>query len=167
MPTFVKAWCPYCRGPMEVSTDRQELVIACPHCGRDLVPKAAVAYRQSVHPDRTKLWSVVAGTTVLLMALLGFVLRHRIKAAFFLVADELGGNLEAVLCLGLGVLLLVWLVVWMLLPVQLYLSLREIRRRTADLEETTLLCARHLSRLSAQRSTAVPVSDPEPPEAEP
>ena len=45
-------------------------------------------------------------------------------------------------------------VVWMLFPIFVYVGLKDLRRRTAELDRTTKLCAHHLARAAADRDAA-------------
>lgn len=99
-------------------------------------------------PGKRTVWIATAAALVVLLVL-GFFYRHFILSGLDLVAVGTGGRTSAALCLVLALLVLAWLLVWLLFPLFVYLGLRDLRRRTAELDRTMKLCARHLERTTA------------------
>ena len=102
--------------------------------------------------DRNKrtfwIWIAVAGIAIIASGALAYVYRARLRLGLGLLVDETGSKSMAALCLVLGLFVLVCLVLWMLFPLLVYTGLKDLRRRTSELDETTRLCARHLARLT-------------------
>ena len=113
------------------------------------------------NPRGRALWLVLAVVGVLALLVLGLLYRRHLLAGLDLVAEVTGGRMSALLGLALGLLGCAWILVWMLFPFFVYFGLRELRRRTAELERTTDLCARHLAQLTADRQRAKPQPVPD------
>ena len=88
------------------------------------------------------------------MLLLVFFYRRFLLSGLGLVAEATGGRTSAALCLLLGLLALVWLLVWLLFPLFVYLGMRDLRQRTVELDRTMKLCAQHLTRIAADSPAA-------------
>lgn len=97
-------------------------------------------------PRKRAVWLTFAALLVLLVLALVFFYRRFLLSGLDLVAEATGGRLTAALCLALGLLALALLFVWMLFPVFVYFGLKDLRRRTTELDRTMKLCARHLAR---------------------
>jgi hypothetical protein len=95
------------------------------------------------------MWLVICLLAALVLAILGYAYRRFLLSGLDLIAEGTGGRKTALLCVVLGLVALIWLLIWMLFPIFLFFGLRDIRRRTAELDRTTRLCARHLAQLSA------------------
>jgi hypothetical protein len=154
MPALLKGWCVHCRGRIHTTADRRDDVVECPHCGREMAASAAVEYRQSYHRIRRWIWLAVAAGAGLSMGVAGYLYRSTLLAGFDRLVDEAGSRPVAVACLAAALVVLVWVALWMALPILVYIGLKDLRRRAAELNETTKLCARHLARLT--RSPAPP-----------
>jgi len=102
------------------------------------------------------IWLVLAAVGVLALLVLGILYRRHLLSGVDLVAEVTGGRMSALLSLALGLLVLAWIFVWLLFPIFVYFGLRDLRRRTADLERTTELCARHLAQLTAEQQGSKP-----------
>jgi hypothetical protein len=110
---------------------------------------------RSLHASRKRaVWLTVAALLVLVLLVLGYFYRRFLLSGLDLVAEATGSRMTAALSLALGLLALIWLLVWMLFPIFVYFGLRDLRRRTAELDRTTKLCAQHLARAAADRPAA-------------
>jgi uncharacterized Tic20 family protein len=96
----------------------------------------------------------LAALLVLILLVLGYFYRRFLLSGLDLAAEATGSRMTAVLCLALGLLALLWLFIWMLFPIIVYVGLKDLRRRTAELDRTTKLCAQHLARATADRDAA-------------
>jgi hypothetical protein len=101
---------------------------------------------------------IALAVLVAAMLLLVFLYRRFLLSGLDLVGEATGGRTSAALCLLLGLLVLIWLLVWLLFPLFVYLGMRDLRRRTAELDQTMKLCAQHLTRIAA-RTPAVERED--------
>ena len=99
------------------------------------------------------VWIAIAGVLAVLLVL-GFIYRHYLLSGLDLVAEATGSRTSAALCLALALLALVWLLVWLLFPIFVYFGLRDLRRRTAELDRTMKLCAQHLPPTNAEPPAA-------------
>lgn len=136
--------------------------LLCPSCGREVQVRQAIQYRDdTLRPKRLAWLSIVSlGTLVLVIA--GFVYRSRVRSGFDLLEEAVGSASLAWASLAGGFFLLFVLMIWLCLPLFLYIWLRTIRRRLREVEETTKLCARHLARLTTAPgpSAEKPLSEP-------
>src|SRR5262249_34993720 len=103
---------------------------------------------QLTHRNKTILCGVMAATAIGALAALAFLYRTRLRLGLHLLVDETGSKSIAVVCLILGAFVLASLGLWMISPILVYFGLRDLNRRTAALQETTQLCARHLAELA-------------------
>jgi hypothetical protein len=92
---------------------------------------------------------IALAVLVAAMLLLVFFYRRFLLSGLDLVGEATGGRTSAALCLLLGLLILIWLLVWLLFPLFVYLGMRDLRRRTVELDRTMKLCAQHLTRIAA------------------
>ena len=154
MPTPLKGWCPQCRAPLEFPANDPDAVIDCPNCGRRVASRAALTDNAQSTRNRRVAWLV--GSAVVLLALLvaGYIYRGHVLSALDFIAEATGSRTTAALSVAGGLLVLLWLLLWMLFPIVVYFGLRDLRRRTAELDETTRLCVRHLAQLNAERDLA-------------
>jgi hypothetical protein len=96
-----------------------------------------------------RVWIASAAVLAALLVL-AFFLRHFLLSALDLVAEGTGSRTSAALCLLGGLLVLALLLVWVLFPIFVYFGLRDLRRRTAELDRTMKLCAQGLARTAAE-----------------
>ena len=101
-----------------------------------------------------KVWLAIATIAVLSLLVLGCFYRRFLLSGLDLVGEATGGRISAALALALGLLALVWVFVWMAFPIFVYFGMRDLRRRTAQLDRTTKLCAHYLSRVTAEQQGA-------------
>jgi hypothetical protein len=94
-------------------------------------------------------WVIGLGIVLLGLAVAGYIYRGHVLSALDIIADETGGRTMAALAVLGALLLLIWLLVWLLFPLMVIWGLRDLRRRTAELEQTSRLCVRHLAQLTA------------------
>lgn len=97
---------------------------------------------------------VLAGIVVLLLVILGFVYRGQLLTALDLADDVTGSRPLTIVCLAFCLFMIVCLIFWMLLPIILYLGLRDLNRRAANLDQSMRLCADYLAQL--RNDQAVP-----------
>jgi hypothetical protein len=95
------------------------------------------------------VWIASAAVLALLLVL-GFFFRHFLLSGLDLVAEGTGSRTSAALCLVGALLVLALLLVWLLFPIFMYFGLRDLRRRTAELDRTMKLCAQRLTRANAE-----------------
>ena len=98
---------------------------------------------------------------VLTLIFLGYWFRGHISSGFGFVAEATGGRTAAVLSLVLILFILVCAFFWMILPIIVFFGLRDLRRRTAELDQTSRLCVRHLAQLTANQDVSEPKTTPE------
>jgi hypothetical protein len=160
MPTFLSGWCPECRAPIRIAARQPPLELECPTCGRIINSEAALA---GARQSRRELlaWSVVAVVVLISLATLGYVFRGHVLSALDFVAEATGDRLTALAALVGGLVVLLWLVLWLLFPIIVYLGLKDLRRRTTELDQTTRLCVRHLAQLTAERDSPCDQKEPE------
>jgi hypothetical protein len=113
--------------------------------------RAALSSRRQFPGNGWKLWGAVTGIALLALVITGYIYRGHVLSALDFVGDVTGGRTTAALTFLGALLILVWLVFWLLFPFAVYFGLRDLRRRTAELDETTRLCVRHLAQLTAER----------------
>lgn len=97
------------------------------------------------------VWLAIVAVAVLSLVVLAYLYRRFLLSGLDLVAEATGSRKTAAVCLALAVVALLWLLVWMLFPIFVYFGLKDLRRRTAELDRTTKLCAQHLARVTADR----------------
>jgi hypothetical protein len=106
---------------------------------------------QLSHRIKRALWITLPFLAILALGALGYAYRIRLKVGLDFLVEETGSRTMAALCLILALFTLVCLLLWMLFPLLVYLGLKDLRRRTSELDETTRVCARHLARLADDR----------------
>ena len=104
------------------------------------------------------VWIATAALSAGLLVL-GFCYRHFLLSGLDLVAEATGGRTSAALCLALALLALVWLSVWLLFPIFVYFGLRDLRRRTAELDRTMKLYAQRSTQTTAEPPSGAKVED--------
>jgi hypothetical protein len=150
MSTTRNGWCVHCRGRIDLTADDWDSIIDCPHCGREMEASAAVVYRRRFRRTRRWMWLGVGVLAAIGLASLVYFNHALLRWSYDLLVEETGSHLAAVTFLAAAVLAVLWLVFWMLFPLVVFIGLRDLRRRTLELEETTKLCARHLARLTSR-----------------
>lgn len=150
MSTLRNGWCVHCRGRIDLTAQDWDSMIDCPHCGREMEASAAVAYRRRFRRTRRWLWIGAGVLAVIGLASLVYFNHALLRWGYDRLAEEMGSHTAAVACLAAALLAALWLVCWMLFPLVVFIGLRDLRRRTLELEETTKLCARHLARLTSR-----------------
>lgn len=117
---------------------------------------------------RTKqvVWLVITTIALLSLITLGFCHRGHVLSLVEIVAEGTGGKTTAVLSLALGLVILVCLILWLLLPIILYFTLKNLGRRTAELQQSVKDCLPHLTRLAAtlEPPPTKPLPEQKPPE---
>jgi hypothetical protein len=105
---------------------------------------------QPSNRSKRTLWLVVAGIAIIVLGTLGYIYRTRVRLGLDVLVDETGSRTMAVLCVVLSLLVLCCLLLWMVFPLLVYLGLKDLRRRTSELDETTRACARHLAAMAEE-----------------
>jgi|SRR5579864_8984178 len=109
----------------------------------------------STGPNRCgkrRIW-ITAAAILAVLIVVGIFYRRFLLSGLDLVAEATGSRTSAALCLALALLVLVWLLVWLLFPVFVYFGLRDLRRRTAELDRTMKLCVPRLTQNPAEPAT--------------
>ena len=107
----------------------------------------------------------LAAVALLSLGLLAWFYRRFLLSGLDIVAESTGSRTTALLTLALGFLAILWVLIWLLFPIFVYLGLRDLRRRTAELDLNARLCAHHLARLAEGRhgSPSLPSPDGQSP----
>jgi hypothetical protein len=101
---------------------------------------------------KRRIW-ITAAAILAALIVLGIFYRRFLLSGLDLVAEATGSRTSAALCLVLALLVLVWLLVWLLFPVFVYFGLRDLRRRTAELDRTMKSCVQRLTQNTAEPAT--------------
>ncbi len=117
----------------------------------------------TAHPRRKLAIWLTVGVVVVGLFVLVCIYRRFLLSGLDLIAEGTGSRLTALGALALGFLVLVWLIFWMLFPVFVFLGLRDLRRRTSELDRTTRLCARQLAILTTESHGPKPSEPTEQP----
>jgi len=83
-----------------------------------------------------KIWLSAFLCGLLIVVCLGYRYRGHVSAAFGWISDETGGITMAVLVILLTLVGLIYAVFCLILPILVYCGLRDLRRRTAEIEKT-------------------------------
>jgi hypothetical protein len=148
MPTFLRGLCPSCHTSIETTVERPDERVECLRCGRQLSVSEAAEYRAQRRARRRTIWIVVVSVVVLVLAFLAYHYRASLRSAFDTVVTETGGKKAAWTCLSIGLVGLISLLMWMFLPIALYVALKDLRHRTDGLEAAQRAWARHMARLN-------------------
>src|ERR1700690_1893664 len=93
---------------------------------------------RSFNMSKTRaVWLAVVGLVASVVLAVGYHYRHFLLSGFDLAAEDTGRRMTALLCLALVLLALAWMFVWMLFPIFVYFGMKDLRRRTAELDRTT------------------------------
>lgn len=95
-----------------------------------------------------KYWKVYVGLFLLgLLFLAYFGYRHpgHVSSAFGWISEETGGKTMAVLTIALTLCALVYGLFCFIFPILVYFGVRDLRRRTAEMEQTMQMCAKILT----------------------
>jgi hypothetical protein len=160
-PSSNIGWCPYCRSQIEIPQAQAHPVIPCPGCARMVAVCAAVDFRPPSRRRNRVICLVVAILAVLTLSFLGYWFRGHLSSGFGFVADATGGKTTAALSLALILFILVCAFFWMIFPIVVYFGLKDLRRRTAELDQTSRLCVRHLAQLAVNQEVSKPKTTPE------
>jgi hypothetical protein len=93
-----------------------------------------------------KVWLSAFAFGILVLAYLGYRYRGHVSSAFGWISEETGGKTMAVLTIALTLCAVVYALFCLILPIIVYFGLRDLRRRTAHLEETMQTFVRLLGR---------------------
>jgi hypothetical protein len=146
---------------MEIPDTPPGPVIPCPRCAGKIASATAEDLRPEAPGRKWRVWMIVAGVALIALAIAGYKFRAHLSSAFGLLADATGGRTLAVLSIALALFLVICLLFWMTFPILVYLGMRDLRRRTARLDQTTQLYLRHLARLTTQPGAQEPEPAPE------
>ncbi len=102
---------------------------------------------------------ICAAVVLLALAFSAWWFRGHVFSAFGWLAEAVGGRTLAVLCIALGLGLLVCVFSWLIFPIIVYLGLRDLRRRTAELERAAQVCVQSLSQTAPARDAPEPDPD--------
>ena len=159
-PVSRKGWCPYCQTEIALP-EHSGPVVVCSNCARTIAVQAAPDVRRRSRSTSSKIWGTIAGVLALALVILGYRHRGHLSSAFGYLTDATGGRTIAILSLIAAFFLLACFVFWLVFPILVYLGLRDVRRRTARLDQTLELCGQQLVWLTGQRDAAK--LDPPPP----
>ena len=147
------------------SMDAAPRTAISPDCGKGLrLHLGQDGHRGANRKGRAVAWTV-AGIVVLSLVILGCVYRGHLFSALDLVDEATGNRTITVLSLVFLLLALVCMALWMILPMILYLGLKDLGRRTASLDQTMRLFISHLAQ--PKPVADVPQTRPAPEEKPP
>jgi hypothetical protein len=106
---------------------------------------------------------IVVAAVLVSILVLGLVYRRFLLSGLDIIAEGTGSRTSALAVLALLMVALALLAVWLSFPFFVYFGLRDLRRRTARLEEATALCARHLARPRTDPQETLPSRPAEQP----
>jgi hypothetical protein len=84
-----------------------------------------------------KAWLSALGLICLALAYFGYRYRGHVFSAFGWISEETGGKTMAVLTIALTLCALIYALFCLLFPIIVCFGLRDLRRRTAEIEQTT------------------------------
>jgi hypothetical protein len=122
---------------------------------------AAVDFRPPTGRRNRVIRLAVAILAVLTLSFVGYWFRGHLSSGFGFIAEVTGGRMTAALSLALILFILVCAFFWMIFPIVLYFGLKDLRRRTAELDQTSRLCVRHLAQLAVNQDVSQPKTSPE------
>jgi hypothetical protein len=114
--------------------------------------RAMAASRRGSSLKNRKVWLSIAAVAILSLVVLGFLFRRFILSGLDLAAEAMGSRTIALITLGFALLALVFVIIWMLFPIFVYLGLRDLGRRAAELDVTARLLAAHVGHIVAHRA---------------
>lgn len=165
--SFAKCRCQYCNGNIEFERDRLQQsgdaggqTIQCPHCGMETLiyvpPEHTADYVKALeNPFKSfpspggedqgegergtraqlrqvrRAWIIVGILMVVVGTLVFFMARSP------LVAQYAGGAAGLVLTLAIGVLILLWAILWIIFPVFVYFGMTRMERILRQIEINT------------------------------
>lgn len=88
---------------------------------------------------------MVAGLVLVVLSYFAYRYRGHLSSAFGWLAQETGGKTLAILVIGLGLWILVCGIFWLIFPILVYFGLKDLRRRTAQLDQTLQMYGRNLT----------------------
>jgi hypothetical protein len=106
---------------------------------------------------------VLTGIVLLALVVLGCIYRGHVLSALDFIAEATGGRTTAALAVLGGLLVVLWLFFWLLLPILVWFGLRDLRHRTAELDESLRVCLRHLAQLAEERELPETTRAADPP----
>jgi hypothetical protein len=83
-----------------------------------------------------KIWLSASLVGLLIFVYLGYRYRGHVSSAFGWISEETGGDTMAVLVIVLALVGLVYAFFCLIFPIIVYFGLRDLRRRTAEIEKT-------------------------------
>jgi hypothetical protein len=160
-PGLPKGRCPGCQTELEIAGDYSHPVISCPNCARQVAVGAAVAFRRASRRRNLMVWATVFGLLAIAIGFIGYRFRGHLSSGFGFLAEATGNKTIAVLSLVLAVLILLCIFAWMVFPILVYLGLKDLRHRTARLDQTAQRSMQYLAQLTAHQNTVKPDPTPE------
>lgn len=106
---------------------------------------------QSSNPLKRTLGIAVTLIAIAALGALAYVYRERLNLGLTFLIDETGSKTAAAAFVVLALFAVVCLVLWMVFPFLVFVGLKDLRRRTSDLDQSTKLCAQHLAELARNR----------------
>jgi hypothetical protein len=100
-----------------------------------------------------KMWVAVCVLALLFLAYFAYRHRAHVSSAFGWISEETGGKTIAVLTIALTLCGLVYGLFCFIFPILVYSGLRDLRRRTAEIEQTIQMCAKTLTGEGSERKS--------------
>src|SRR5262245_8772507 len=120
MPSTVTGSCIHCRSLIDIPTDARRSMIECRSCGQKMPAALALEYQHRLQPRGGGAWLVVGTILVLALLAAGYFYRRRLHTVFDLLVDETGGKTAATVSVVAAVLGLIFLILWLCVPILLY-----------------------------------------------
>jgi hypothetical protein len=125
--------------------------LQCPHCHKTVMVPWPESRWERARRRRRAIWLTVSVLLILALASLGYYYRAHVLAGLDLIGEATGGRTTAALSVAGAVLVLAIVLAWVLFPIIVLFGFRELRRHTAELDETTRSCVTQLAQLATDR----------------
>lgn len=168
MTSPLKSQVPSGENRLETAADHPGPAIECPHCGRVVSIRTAVATRQSFLSKKRKIWLAVGVACLMCLVVLAYLWRRFIFSGLDLVAEATGNRTTAFIAVVFTLFAFISVLLWMLLPLFVCLGLRKLSHRMDQLDRTVFLCSGETDRLTMDReASARPLIESQAPAVEP
>ena len=138
----VKCNCNNCSAHLEFESVDEGRIIVCPTCGIEttLYVPGSVSSQPSANPHPTKnkklKLGIIAAGSLMLVGLVSLLIINWDKIIPPL-SQVFGGTMVAVFMAIIGVLVIIWAVLWIIFPVFVYYQLNELIKLQRQIERNT------------------------------